>query len=163
MAHVQKLKAYLLLLNSKVEHKAWPLVQWLRANPLGPALTVCLAGLASLIALPQLTMWLIIAPKLVLTEVILLAPFVPYAVYRVHQIEWRRLAALWAAIYIVSFIRTPHPLKVMSALGLSAHITSWFLWGFVLTAVYAWYVVAQRRPPPKRPDSIYDKMSSQAG
>lgn len=153
-------------LNSTFRKHAWPLVLWLRANPLGPALTVCLTGLFSVFALPQLTVWMLPWPKLILTQVLLSAPFVPYSVYRVHQVPWRPLVGLWAGIYIAALARTPVPLKGMQALALSAHMSSWFMWGFFFTAVLALYQIssASKPTPAKTPGTApkYD-ISSQAG
>ncbi|MBX3021747.1 MAG: hypothetical protein KF799_08740, partial [Bdellovibrionales bacterium] len=109
--------------------------QNLRANPLGPALTVCLTGLVAVFVLPQLSFWLFASPRLILVQVLLSAPLVPYAVHRIHHVSWKPLAGLWVAIYALALIRSPQPLQVITAFAFSAHLSIWILWGLLVTAL----------------------------
>lgn len=123
-----------------------PLVGWLRTNPLGPALTVTFSGLLALFILPQLTLWLTYSPRVLLAQVLLSAAFVPYATYRVHATPWKWLAWMWVGIYLIGLVRTPVSLRVMHPLAIAGHMTSWFLIGFVLTVLMAFW----KRPSSKQ-------------
>lgn len=131
---------------------AWKLVQMLRANPLGPALTVCLSGLFAVFVLPQLTLWLVFAPKLILTQVLLSAPFVPYCLYRIHKVPWKPLAAVWAGVYLLAFLQTPHALNVMPAFAISAHVSTYFIWGFAVSAGVG--LLWGQKPQASRPRTL---------
>lgn len=158
-----KAQSYYKLAHSHFVRHAWPLVKWLRANPLGPAVTVCLAALFAVFLIPQLSLWLFAAPKLLLTQTVLAAPFVPYAVYRVHGVHWKPLAGLWAAIYILALARSPLPLKVMPAFKISQHMSGWFMWGFLFTAILGLYFVARMQPSAVKPAKhALDKAPPQA-
>lgn len=139
-----------------------PLAVWLRANSLGPALTVTVGALISIFLIPQLTFWVVNAPKFVLFEVLSGAPLVPYAVYRIHRVSWKVLTALWALVYIVGLATPPAPLRGMAALAISAHFTGWFLWGFAATGALAFFWRSGiTAPTAKKRDvtSLFEDMS----
>lgn len=135
---------------------AQKLVKLLRANPLGPALTVCLSGLLAVFVLPQLVLWLYFAPKLILTQVVLSAPFVPYCLYRIHKVPLKPLVALWVGIYVLALFRTPQALNVMPAFAISAHMSSYFIFGFLLSAVLGLVMGEKPKKPMRQPhlDSV---------
>lgn len=133
------------------------LVRWLRANPLGPVLTTVFAGLLAVFIIPQLSMWLFAAPKLILFEVLLFTPFVPYAVHYVHRIPWKPMAGMWAAIYLIALVRSPLPLKTISAFLLSSHMHSWFMWGFAFTAAFAFFA-AEKPPKPAPKKDVFNQI-----
>lgn len=126
-------------------------LRWLRANPLGPALTVVISALVFLLFVPQLTMMLIPAPHLLLLEVLLGSGMLPMLVHRIHFIPLRPLIAFWLGLYAIAFLRVPGRLWKADPLALSGHLTVWLLLGsigLILLALFLRPRVPETTTPP---------------
>ncbi|MGE0526926.1 MAG: hypothetical protein AB7G93_21235 [Bdellovibrionales bacterium] len=121
-----------------------PFVSWLRANPLGPALTVVFAGLVWVFLLPWVSLLAFKSSKLVLVQVCIGVVVIPYVLHRVHDLSLRPFLALWILILALALWSSPAPLEEIRAFELSAHITGWFMFGFLPTAGISLYLIDAR-------------------
>jgi hypothetical protein len=125
-------------------------VKWLRANPLGSLLTVCLSGLLAVFIVPQLFFFLTGSASLMLFLTLVCAPLVPYALFRVHHTPWKPLVGIWVVMYLAAWIRMPLPLKRMPLIAVSEQMCAWFLIGMCLTAGYAFFINQTIEPAPRK-------------